>query len=309
MGYSKINPSWQSTPYQNREWFHENICGSDELLITIGDSWTWGDSLGDDGYRLSHIYGYHLSNMLNSDWVNIGICGTSNMNVLLKSHEFIKNINYPYKKIHTIITLTESGRELNGSNVLNKEQEYNSIKGTSWPTFSEMIDGFDIKSVVKECHELKFEIGYDIELFHAIKNYSDINDLLIRYEQFTFELIHRLFDSYLVGRNFTHTYDVNKDILGSSLLEKTWTNVIAERGELPLYPTTRVLSMIGLDPLLSFTKSSIKEQWMTILNSSSMAIDWLDQSPYNSKIASKHPTEQAHQWWADYLFEQIKQRC
>jgi hypothetical protein len=34
----------------------------------------------------------------------------------------------------------------------------------------------------------------------------------------------------------------------------------------------------------------------------------LINSPYNSKIATKHPKEIAHQWWAEYLYEEILKR-
>ena len=40
---------------------------TDTLLITIGESWTWGESLEEKGLdRLKTIFGYHLSNMLNA---------------------------------------------------------------------------------------------------------------------------------------------------------------------------------------------------------------------------------------------------
>ena len=33
-------------PNSKRSWYHESCINSDRLLITCGDSWTWGDALG-----------------------------------------------------------------------------------------------------------------------------------------------------------------------------------------------------------------------------------------------------------------------
>lgn len=53
-----------------RDYYHEVDRGSNTLVVTIGDSWTWGDRLGkttleydDRDYRTSHIYGALISRM------------------------------------------------------------------------------------------------------------------------------------------------------------------------------------------------------------------------------------------------------
>ena len=307
MEISEINPIWRSPYIQNRDWFHEHIQHRDDLLITVGDSWTWGDSLGNDTHRLANIYGRHLSDKLGVDWVNIGVCGTDNMNILLKAHKFIQGITHPYKSIQVVITLTELARELRGNNLLNKRVEYNIIKGTDWPTFEDLLAGIDPTQLVEECHASNFLLGYDIELYYAIKDHQNIDDLLIKHEAYIFNLIDRLFDSYLVGRNFTHTYQENKSILGQGLLPKAWVDVIAEQGNIDPYPdNVRVLSSNGLDPLLEFANKLPKEQLLELLNSADQGISWLLNSPYNAKIATKHPLEQAHLWWAEYLYEHIR---
>jgi hypothetical protein len=35
--------------------------------------------------------------------------------------------------------------------------------------------------------------------------------------------------------------------------------------------------------------------------------EWLDASQLNHKIGSKHPTQQGHQFWADYIIGHIAQ--
>ena len=58
-----------------REIISEDISGKSTLLVTIGDSWTWGDGIDN---RVNNVYGRRLSNMLNSDWINIAWPGTAN---------------------------------------------------------------------------------------------------------------------------------------------------------------------------------------------------------------------------------------
>lgn len=320
MKTSQINSTWFADLWENREWFHERIRGKDHLLVTIGDSWTWGDSLGpinidsddiwdDYDHRTTNIYGYHLSNLLDCDWVNIAICGASNLPILLEAHKFLTTIEKQYSKVTVVITLTESGRELTSNNILNKEADYNFIKGSSWPSFKEVIAGNNLDIVLNECYESNYTVGYEIDLYHAIKDFKDINDFLIKYEACTFKLVKQLFKTAIVGRNFSNTYDVNKSILGNNLLDKTWVDVIAERGNLEPYPSNlRIMSMMGLTPVLQFAKSLPKEQLIDLIDMASLGIDWLVNSPYNTRVnvGSKHPNEQAHRWWAEYLYQHIR---
>lgn len=304
---------------QNRKWLHEDFRNSDSLLITVGDSWTWGDNLGtinkeqgvidDYDYRVTNIYGYHLANKLDCDWVNIAVCGADNTSVMLKAVNYIKNLQKQYKHIQVVITLTESGRELNNG-FLNKEQEYNQLKGTNWPTFSDIVSGTAIiDNVVNECYTEDLLIGYDLELYYAIKDATNINDLFEYYEAYTFQLITKLFNnvSYLVGRNFTQSFDKNKSILNNHLIDDTWVDIIAKASNIHDYPKdVYVLSNNGLTPILNFAeimKLNNKKQLLPIITASTLAIDWLHNSPYNAKIATKHPLEQAHIWWAEHIYK------
>jgi len=264
---------------QSREWFHERIQDKDYLLITIGDSWTWGDSLGkidignnvwdDYEHRVTHTYGYQLSNLLDTDWVNIGICGGCNLFILKEAQEFIKGIQKKkYKKITVIITLTELGREL-----LNDYRYDNSVT--------------ELRNTISDC--------------------KNLDELLVKYEAYIFNYIKNNFESFIIGRNFTHSYNENKSILGDNLLSKTWTEIIAEQGKLEPYPENiRMLSHMGVDPVLQFAKLLPKEQLINLIDKQELGFNWLATSPYNSSTGTKHPNEQAHYWWADYLYNYIK---
>jgi hypothetical protein len=70
------------------DWYHESVHGHDRLLITVGDSWTWGDSLGavdsenlldDREYRTTHIYGHGVAQTLGADFLMLANPGCSNV--------------------------------------------------------------------------------------------------------------------------------------------------------------------------------------------------------------------------------------
>jgi lysophospholipase L1-like esterase len=90
------------------------------LLITVGDSWTWGDSLGGScardsidtiQARLDLTYGAHLSSRLDADWVNISLPGISNHQMLSWLEWYLEdNSLSQYTTVDIVICLTESGR-------------------------------------------------------------------------------------------------------------------------------------------------------------------------------------------------------
>ena len=60
--------------------YYSDVTNKDYLVITAGDSWTYGESLGDT--RLSDVYGCKLSQAVNADWINIGLPGRSNSYII-----------------------------------------------------------------------------------------------------------------------------------------------------------------------------------------------------------------------------------
>ncbi len=107
-------PSWSQVRnpcyYQSRN--------SEQLIITVGDSWTYGDSLGktcvrqgqdDTEHRLAHVYGNLISDELGADWINLALPGISNRQMFIWLEQLLS------RRVHganttCIITLTESGR-------------------------------------------------------------------------------------------------------------------------------------------------------------------------------------------------------
>jgi hypothetical protein len=89
--------------------------GQKNLLVTFGDSWTWGDEL-DLGTRTELAYGNTLAKKLNYDWLNLSVPGAGNQYIGVLFSEFVDFAvnNTKYNNIICVVTLTEVGREFNG---------------------------------------------------------------------------------------------------------------------------------------------------------------------------------------------------
>ena len=309
-----------------RTWYYERSNDSDVLTIAVGDSWTWGDSLGkttvdydDFDHRVNHIYGSLIAKKLNSDFINIGLPGRSNLYILTFLDQVLNSLTKPYKTIRVFFTLTESGRELENG-FLEHAQHYEQWRGPDWPLYDEIINATAQPSALSFMFQ---EIGHEhlgsiIKLYLKLRSANSLIELLELYEQVTFQEIKNYFDrcpsnvKWTIGRNFTCMFEANKSIIPNEcLVEETWVDVIAKQGKLPPYPQhIYLLSSIGIDPLVKFTeyldKEKFKANWIDLLEIAESAIDWLDMSPYNSNLATRHPLEQAHAWWADHLYKSIK---
>ena len=89
--------------------------GADNLVVTVGCSWTWGANMTEDDnqtHRLKYNFGRVLANELSADWLLLGQVGTGNFWLYQKVEEFVKLIpTLKYKKIYIVCTLTEIGRQ------------------------------------------------------------------------------------------------------------------------------------------------------------------------------------------------------
>jgi hypothetical protein len=91
-------------------------CNSTTLVVTIGDSWTYGADLSNDNeeFRINNVYGRIVSDKINTDWLNLGQSGSNNFFIAERAEEFGRIVNQlDYKKVYMICTFTEIGRSFN----------------------------------------------------------------------------------------------------------------------------------------------------------------------------------------------------
>jgi hypothetical protein len=309
-----------------KDYYHEVERDNDTLVIAIGDSWTWGDRLGkttpehdDYEHRTSHVYGAHISRKLNADFINLGFPGFDNTHILLTFNKIFSRLTHTYRKCYVFFTLTESGRELQNG-FIDQQDHYNKIRGNSWPTYNSVLSqtatSESIEFARNEMIERKIDFVYHFDLIIELLKSTSLEDFFVRYEAWTFRNICQIFDQldvdWRIARNFTSIHKENYDqISAKNLITERWVDIISQQGLLTTYPkSVRLLSKMGLDPVLKVIKTigikSDRQAWLDVFEQSEQAIDWLSKSPYNSQYATRHPLEQAHKWWAEYLLGTIK---
>jgi hypothetical protein len=267
--------------YSYRQWYEEDIQEKDTLLITVGDSWTWGDHLGsidwdkasNDPVRLTQIYGRLLADKLESDWVNLARPGCSNYWMLEKLqdiHPFIQSAKY--KKIYVIVTLTEDLREATYTRRVNIERPYQDMWNRS--------------------------IGIT-DFLVQVENY-----LLCNLEEY-FSTLPKV--TAYTQRAFTDVWPANSSPL---LLDKSWCDVIQDNFNYNNYQ--RPVPFIGQMSINPLTEKYIsqnldrKSEFLDIMDRVATRWNFLGSSAYNLKGSTCHPNPAGHKLWADYLFTQIQ---
>ena len=99
---------------------------SDTLLVTIGDSWTWGagicnantDAINiteqEDNFRRNHLYGNLISKDRSWNWLNLGFYSIGNQWIANKVFELRGLVpRLEFKKIIVMINFTGAGRWFN----------------------------------------------------------------------------------------------------------------------------------------------------------------------------------------------------
>ena len=227
-----------------------------KLLITLGESWTWGDSLEDNGHvRLDCIWGNHLSKMLQTDWLNIARKGASNLWIFFQLEELIRYGNLDYDHIQIVTCCTEWGREY--------------TENWNWHSIDT-----NVKTPVMQNFEL---INYARPFIDKLK--ADI----------------------LVTHNFCDSSFWQHDL---PQLDKNWIEITCEH-----LNTEYDFIVPTLGHYDKLRKTQIRlEDLIRLQDKSLVLIDFLRASKYNYKKASKHPTPESHKFWANYIYENLRDK-
>lgn len=276
----------EHNPNTYRSWAHEKIINSDTLLITIGESWTWGEDLGINNskellinrdnfeYRINHVFGSLLQKKLNSDWYNFAWVGNSNWWIINILKQIINNQDTlnSYKKVYIVLTLTEIGREYIDDPFGHIDRE---------------ISDFDSIDEL-----LKY-----IEFFQ----FNELKDLII---------IANSNISITIGKAFTDTHLENKDIIKDNLLNETWCDLINKNSLTNNLYKDSVYAVTGcsleeIDKRLKEfkIKHKFKENMIKLLDKALERCEFFNFTPILNQNISRHPTEFAHKLWADYLLD------
>lgn len=247
----------------NYEWLKRN---KPTLLITIGESWTWGDSLGNQ--RLQTVYGRQLADLLDSDWLNIAKCGESNLWIADHYAEVCKLIpNWGYKDVKIVLTLTEVGREFNGDRDHNRVYTKLLAEVKTFDQFLDILSDLITQHIQPYLSRYPTWIG---------TNFIDSNYRMPVIEHSWLGLI-----ADATGQ---------KKPRDRTLVVGSW---VYERFD----------AVFEFNPTIE--RSAWRQSLLSHMDRASQVTDLLLSSKFNYKKASKHPTPEGHRLWANYLYQKI----
>lgn len=272
----KISNLYTRKEPSKREWCAEKLLNKKRLLICIGESWTWGLSLGntdleynDKKSRYNQFYINKLAEKLDSDWLMIAWNGESNTWILdqyeIVNTAVMNNFYKQYEKVYVHVCLTELFREIENEKILNT-------------------------------------------LTSKIVTIKNLDDLIKFYFNFTIaERIKKIKipSTHLFSKNF---WNFNSKL--NNFVKDTWQDVLFDKAKIQAKNLPPVISGVGIYPLLNFLKKnklkSMTYEFSKMLPSIISIIDQMNLCKFNKKEGTKHPTAEGHQIWADYLYDYYK---
>lgn len=249
---------------------------SSTLLVTIGDSWTWGadiDSQQDNSVRLSKVYGNQVAHHIKADFLNLSVGGSSNA---WMANQFIDLVaaNLNYKNIICVITWTEVGREFSSP----WDQGIDYLDWTN-KNIVQPSDYYNFLKLINECSAKKVQqalANTGIKLLCGTNFVDPIG-----------------FES--LDNNFLTSYWL-KEFSSEIKKEITDTCYVASNWVIP-----RFEEILAINPALD---RSVFLAWsIELIQQAKQRIDLVSDQRYFRGI--HHPTSLGHDCWADYILKHL----
>lgn len=259
-------------------WSKHNIVvnrniGADLTLLTIGDSWVWGDELGgccsqtsytvqENNYRLEHCFGNILFQKIKLNWVQMALPGAGNEWIVTEAEKLSKQLTPLAENVIMIVCFSDHFRGIDGN-----VREQNCIK-----------DIMNSRSIFDALS--KIEIEYYQRLEAIATQYKNLK--VIATSAFTDSIIRHRFQT-----------------------EKTWVEIILPSITKPCY-----LHTSGAWNLNEFLKKEkmLSAQYMEDMNNyllPSMGLRQQEMLASGLFYPRCHPKEHGHELWAEYLYRKI----
>jgi hypothetical protein len=304
------------------------------LIISAGDSWTFGDSLGtieknpwvDDYHaRSTQSYGRLVADELSADWLNFGLCGGGNYSVL----QFLSNtiLGHHYRFL--------------------TQENYSLIRASSWPTLiTEVLDNeHEHRNIIKElqevhCRSFGFyndkiktydkiillitltESGRDSaehNTRYTTKKFNNVLDYLLFEESFVYNELENIINEarieFFAGRNFSIDF---KETTNSLVDPKNiWIKLNFEENQRQNFNNENInldeillegpLSGIGLHGIKKYLDHCIDQKNYLVdqINRADKLWTWLRNNPLHNNRATCHPKKESHRLWADNILNQL----
>jgi hypothetical protein len=260
---ANLSNSWKT--FDTNMYVCENR-NSNRLLVTIGDSWTYGSNLK---HKDTQVYGYILSEQLESDWLNLSIPATGNFFQATVAEELgaiIPRLNY--KCIDVVCTFTGVGRWFNTEHDVH-------IKYREW---------FD----------------------EHITKPQDFDQLLYMLNEQCVTRIQKALNQPLVNLYFaTNFVDALafESLPTKQILQLPWYKVMGLEDNLSVYTCLYYDRLSTATEFLDKNKQDwFKEWFLQIADITYKRYDLLSDA---AKFENLHPLANGHLQWADYVKAQI----
>lgn len=285
MNWTELFTSWQKQ-YNNGDtdisYYDISIENKDNLVICLGDSWTWGDSLGDQ--RTQRFYAQHLANYYQADFINAGFRGWRNSWILMIGKLLVEKVKtLDYKKIIVVVTLTENGRDV-------------------WSPMGfdfDYIAHFNNNGVTAQSYEMvltKIQLCWQNQIEQIIAEFDN------RFQLFV--------GQNFVWHDFYSNLEKNPRITTTNL---NWIELLADHQNISRPIRTNLVTgwifdrVNHMNSMANIKDTSVYKEWIIpYIEKAQLVNQWLDASELNHKEASKHPTALAHKLWAEHIVESLK---
>jgi hypothetical protein len=241
---------------------------SKTLLVTIGDSWTYGGDLAPQ-LRQQQVYGNQLSTMLQSDWLNLSLPAQSNFWIASMVEEFTAIYNQlNYDKVILVCVFTGAGRWFN-----TYLDQY--IKYTDW--FQEIDNDFYIlfKKLNRECIR---------RICDAIAG----TQIILK-----------------VGTNFVDQIGFDQ-LNPQQILSRPWYQVLDDVVISDKEQVYHCVYHERLSTALEFIDKKLHNQYkewiIKITDEDYTRLDVLQSDSY----VNSHPTPESHLKWAKYILQELE---
>jgi hypothetical protein len=260
--------SWYLTPTNTFDFINRS---SNKLLVTVGDSWTWGSDISEnnsnDDYRLESVWGNQLSGMMGSDWLNLALSAQGNQWMANRITEFANIVPLlNYEKILVVCVFTGAGRMFN----------------------TDIDHDFDYVEWCKQNINTPNDYYSLLELLNTTAVKQIRNSL--QFPHVNLYLTTNMIDSL----GFTSSFDAWYKTIGITDDKCVYTDM------------TAVERLLTIEEFVSGKQLVDFKQWMLQLINS---VEHREQYYSDTNIfRNQHPLADYHKQWAEYVYENINYR-